>query len=181
MNVEEGFWVFGYGSLVWQPGFAYEDREIARLDGYARSFCMWSIHHRGTPEDPGLVLALDETEDAFCDGVAFFVPKETATSTIEYLRERELVSSAYLEEVHWITLQGGRRVQSVVYVVDRAHDQYCGALSLEQQAQVISQAVGGRGPNTEYLYNTATHLDKIGLKDAELDWLADRVRTLSAD
>lgn len=180
MNITEGFWVFGYGSLVWQPGFDFSERQIARMDGFSRSFCMWSIHHRGTVEDPGLVLALDAAEDAYCDGVAFFVPPETAQATIDYLRERELISSAYLEEVHPITLRDGRGVDCVAYVVDRSHEQYCGGMALEKQAQVIASAVGGRGPNTEYLYNTAEGLAKIGLQDPDLDWLADRVRTLSA-
>ncbi len=180
MNVTDGFWVFGYGSLVWLPGFEYSERQVARMDGFSRSFCMWSIHHRGTVEDPGLVLALDAAEGGFCDGVAFFVPPEMAQQTIYYLRERELISSAYLEEIHPITLRDGRKVDCVAYVIDTAHEQYCGGMALEKQAQVIASAVGGRGPNTEYLYNTAEHLTKIGLSDPELDWLADRVCTLSA-
>ena len=180
MNIKDGFWVFGYGSLVWQPGFDYSERQIARMDGFSRSFCMWSIHHRGTIKDPGLVLALDAAEGAFCDGVAFYVPPETAQATIDYLRERELISSAYLEQVHPITLRDGRAVECVAYVIDPDHEQYCWGMVLEKQAQVIAGAVGGRGPNTEYLYNTAEHLAQIGLRDPDLDWLADRVRTLSA-
>ena len=180
MNITKGFWVFGYGSLIWQPGFDFVELQIARMNGFSRSFCMWSIHHRGTVENPGLVLALDAAEDASCDGVAFFVLPEMAQVTIKYLRERELISSAYLEEIHPITLHDGRKVECVAYVIDTAHEQYCGGMALEKQAQVIASAVGGRGPNTEYLYNTAEHLAKIGLSDPELDWLADRVRTLSA-
>ena len=177
---ENGFWVFGYGSLVWQPGFDYAEKQVARLEGYARSFCMWSIHHRGTEDHPGLVLALDAKDESFCDGVAFYVPPDQADQTIAYLRERELISSAYLEEQHEIALRDGRIVESYVYVIDPDHVQYCGGLPLERQAEVIASAVGGRGPNTEYLYNTASHLDEIGLKDAELDWLSERVRELSA-
>jgi cation transport protein ChaC len=178
-NCDDGFWVFGYGSLVWQPGFTYADRQIARMAGYARSFCMWSIHHRGTEAEPGLVLALDQCDGAFCDGVAFFVPSQTAAETLAYLRERELISSAYLEEVHPILFRDGRSVMSYAYVVDRDHVQYCGGLPLERQAEVISQAVGGRGPNSEYLFNTAQHLTQIGLSDPDLDWLAERVKKLS--
>ena len=88
------------------------------MDGYSRSFCMWSIHHRGTVADPGLVLALDEAVDGFCDGVAFFVPPETAHATIDYLRERELISSAYLEKLLPIALRDGRAVDCVAYVID---------------------------------------------------------------
>ncbi len=169
-------WVFGYGSLIWDPGFTVSEQEIARLEGFHRSFCMWSIHHRGTQEDPGLVLALDAAE-TFCDGVAFRAAEPEAA--LEYLRERELVSSAYLEEWHDITLRDGRRVSAVCYVINRDHVQYCGDLTLERQAQVIASAVGGRGPNTEYLFNTAKHINDLGLPDADLDWLYDRVKALT--
>lgn len=178
---ENGFWVFGYGSLVWQPDIPYEDRQIARLDGYARSFCMWSIHHRGSVEHPGLVLALDAAEETYCDGVAFYVGPDHATSALAELRERELISSAYLETEQDVTFRDGRTVRALAYVIDRDHVQYTGGLDLERQAEVIASAVGGRGPNTEYLFNTASHLQDIGLKDPELDWLTARVRTLAAD
>lgn len=172
-------WVFGYGSLVWNPGFAWSDRSIARLAGFHRSFCMRSIHHRGTPEHPGLVLALDEAEGAWCDGVAFEIDARIAEETLEYLRARELISAAYLEAVQPIALADGRQVQAVTYVIDRAHDQYCGGLSLDAQARIIATAVGGRGPNTEYLHQTAQHLAQLGLRDADLDWLSARVTQLA--
>lgn len=174
-------WVFGYGSLVWNPGFEHEDRVLATLPGYARTFCMRSIHHRGTDERPGLVLALDRTLGAACRGVAFRVPSARAGATLDYLRERELISSAYLEERHPVTLDHGPTVEAVTYVVDTAHVQYCGGLPLETQAQIIAQAVGGRGPNTEYLYNTAAHLTELGIEDADLDWLVARVRAIAGD
>jgi cation transport protein ChaC len=172
-------WVFGYGSLVWNPGFEVQDRVIATLPGYQRSFCMRSIHHRGTPEEPGLVLALDEQAEARCHGVALSVAGERADEVLAYLRERELVSSAYLEKRLEIDLADGRRVEAVTYVIDPDHVQYCGGLELEEQARIIARAVGGRGPNTEYLFNTAAHLGELGIVDAELDWLARRVRALS--
>lgn len=181
MNVRDtGFWVFGYGSLVWQPGFDFVERRIARLSGYARSFCMWSIHHRGTEDHPGLVLALDEDEVGHCDGVAFRVAPDRAEAVLAYLRERELISSAYLEVEREIVLDDGRAERAFVYVIDRDHDQYCGGLSLERQAEVIANAVGGRGPNTEYLWNVADHLRDLGLGDEDLDWLSHRVRELVA-
>lgn len=172
-------WVFGYGSLMWEPGFPWQDRVLARLAGWHRSFCMRSIHHRGTEAAPGLVLALDAAEGAACDGVAFAVAARNAERTLDYLRERELISSAYLEKTLPIALADGRRVEAVTYVIDPDHVQYCGGLPLEEQARIIATAVGGRGPNTEYLWNTAAHLGALGLADPDLDWLAARVRDLS--
>lgn len=174
-----GFWVFAYGSLVWNPGFDYADRQLARLQGFARSFCMWSIHHRGTVANPGLVLALDAVRGAHCDGVAFYVGAEQAETVLAELRARELISSAYVEQIHPVDLHDGRRVSAVTYVIDADYEQYCAGMPLEKQAQVIAGAVGGRGPNPEYLYNTASHLAEIGLEDGDLTWLAARVRELA--
>ncbi len=171
-------WVFGYGSLVWNPGFAWSRREPARLDGYRRSFCMRSIHHRGTLDDPGLVLALDAAEGAHCSGLAFEIAPQIADETLEYLRARELISAAYLETVQPIRLASGDEVPAVVYVIDRDHVQYCGKLALEEQARIIARAVGGRGPNCEYLHQTAAHLSELGLHDDELEWLSRRVSAI---
>lgn len=171
-------WVFGYGSLVWDPGFAWTSRQIARLDGFRRSFCMWSIHHRGTAQNPGLVLALDATEGAQCLGVAFEVAPEIAEETLEYLRARELISAAYLETRQDLVLHDGRRVEAVTYVIDRDHAQYCGNLALDEQARIIARAAGGRGANCDYLHQTAAHLAELGLPDPDLAWLSDRVRRL---
>jgi len=171
-------WVFGYGSLMWNPGFDYTERVLATLPGYARTFCMRSIHHRGTPEHPGLVLALDEA-DASCQGLALCVAPDKAADTLEYLRERELISSAYLEKELMLDLSDGRRVSAVTYVVDADHVQYCGGVPLAEQAEIIASAIGGRGPNTEYLYNTADHLGELGIADPDLTWLAEKVRQLT--
>lgn len=173
-------WVFGYGSLLWNPGFDPAETVLASLPDYHRSFCMRSIHHRGTDADPGLVLALDELTGAQCHGLALSVQSGQEDKVLAYLRERELVSSAYLERELAVTLADGRQVTAVTYVIDADHVQYCGGLPLEEQAQIIATAVGGRGPNTEYLFNTAAHLTELGVRDAELDWLTERVQTLIA-
>ena len=173
-------WVFGYGSLLWNPGFEVAESVIGTLPGYARSFCMRSIHHRGTVEDPGLVLALDEQPSESCSGVALRVAEGLEDQTLVYLRERELISSAYVEKNLMVDLTDGRRVNAVVYVIDENHEQYCGGLPLEEQAQIIAKAVGGRGPNTEYLYNTANHLSDVGLQDPALEWLTARVKAIAS-
>lgn len=173
-------WVFGYGSLIWNPGFPVSEKHLATLEGYSRSFCMSSIHHRGTVEHPGLVLALDPRPGSSCCGLGFRVPDEDAEATVTYLRDRELISSAYVERLLPLRLENGEEVTALVYVVDTAHEQYVADLSLEDQARIISTAVGGRGPNTEYLWNTARHLEELGIEDADISWLAARVEELNA-
>lgn len=170
-------WVFGYGSLIWHPGFPVAEQRIATLHGWHRSFCMRSIHHRGTVEEPGLVLALDEAEGATCTGVAFRVAPGQEDATLAALRERELISSAYLERTLPVTTQDGP-LEALAYVIDPDHVQYC-HLDREEQAQIIARAVGGRGPNREYLWSTAAHLAELGISDPDLDWLASRVRDLT--
>lgn len=172
-------WVFGYGSLMWNPEFPYDERVLATLPGYARRFCMRSIHHRGTHERPGLVLALDSDDTAECSGLAFSVPDCAQAETLERLRARELVSSAYLERILPVSLADGRQVEAAVYVVDTDHAQYCGHLPLEQQAEIIAGATGGRGPNAEYLFSTTDQLGELGIRDSELAWLANRVKMLT--
>lgn len=173
--MQKPLWVFGYGSLVWNPGFPVAETQVAHLKGWHRSFCMRSIHHRGTVAEPGLVLALDRAEGAVCAGVAFRVEDGAEEATIAYLRARELISSAYLEE--WLPLQvGDRAVLALCYVIDPHHVQYCGGLPLAEQAAIIAQAVGGRGPNAEYLFNTADHLAGLGIADPDLQWLCAQVR-----
>ena len=171
-------WVFGYGSLLWDPGFTVQRSVLARLPDYHRSFCMRSVHHRGTPDKPGLVLALDAAPGAECHGLALGVDPADADDVPAYLRDRELVSSAYVERMLAVDLADGTRVQAVTYVIDADHVQYCGGLPLEDQARIIAQAVGGRGPNTDYLHNTVAHLDHLGIHDPDLAWLDARVRAL---
>ena len=177
----QDLWVFGYGSLLWNPGFPVAETRVARLNDWHRGFCMSSIHHRGTEADPGLVLALDHRPGAACDGLAIRVETGHGEATLAYLRERELVSSAYLERRFGVDLAGGGALDDVLcYVIDPDHVQYRGDLSLEDQARIIASAVGGRGPNDEYLYNTAAHLTELGVADADMDWLVARVRVLNA-
>lgn len=179
-EADQDLWVFGYGSLLWSPCFTPAEQHIARLDGYHRSFCMWSIHHRGTVADPGLVLALDRAEAGHCEGVAFRVPVQGRAAALTELRERELISSAYYEAWLPVTLTSGEQVKAVTYVIDPTHVQYAIDLSLSRQAEVIANAVGGKGPNHEYLDNTWQHLCAVGLHDPDMQWLVDTVARLRA-
>lgn len=176
-------WVFGYGSLIWNPGFEHVERRIARLDGFKRRFVLKSRHYRGTPEKPGLVLGLDWSPGASCTGVAYRVCPTRDRTARDYLAERELVSYAYFETRYPVELlcagEGqGERTDALCYVVDRSHAQYSGGLDLDEQARIISEAVGPSGPNAEYLDNTLSHLDEMGIDDPSLRDLSLRVQRL---
>ena len=177
---ETDLWVFAYGSLMWKPGFEYAERRRARLPGYVRRFCLDSITYRGTPEYPGLVLALDEETGAACDGVAYRVAAPLRSEVHEYLRARELVTYSYLEKFLPLDVEDGPRVDALAYVMDRSHRQYRGGLTLDRQAEVIATAHGPAGSNVEYLENTIEHLEALGLSDPELTRVYDLVRARAA-
>lgn len=171
-------WIFGYGSLIWDPGFAPAETRRAWVSGYARSFCMRSTQYRGTEAAPGLVLALDEHPGAECGGLALRVAPADHDEVIACLRARELVTEAYREAILPVRLDDGRQIEALTYVMRRDHPQYAGGLDLAQQARIIARAQGRRGPNADYLFNTAAHLAEIGLADADLNRLTEQVRRL---
>ena len=164
------FWVFGYGSLMWRPGFEHVETRMARLFGYHRALCVWSHVHRGTPERPGLVLGLDR--GGSCLGMAFRVPGQDREAVMEYLRARELVTSVYRETSHRIRLETGGEVEAVAYVIDRKHVQYSGPLSTEHAVRSISGAVGQSGANEVYVHNTVEHLRGLKIRDHRLEAIA---------
>ena len=176
----DDLWIFAYGSLIWDPGFAPADRVPATLTGYRRSFCMKSVSYRGTPLDPGLVLALDTQEGASCRGLALRVPGAQAAPVMGALRARELNTSAYREMTLAVTLDDGRQVAAVTYVIDPGHDQYC-RHDPATQAAIIARSIGQRGPNRDYLFNTAAHLHALGIPDPDLADLVARVRAMTGD
>jgi cation transport protein ChaC len=161
------FWVFGYGSLMWRPGFAHVETCRARLHGFHRSLCVSSFVYRGTHERPGLVLGLDR--GGSCVGLAFRVPAKLRDEVLTYLRDRELVTSVYIERMVPIRTAGGDIVTAVCYVVDRGHEQYAGNLAEADAAKIVSGAVGQAGPNEEYVLNTLEHLRALGIRDHWLE------------
>ena len=170
-------WVFAYGSLVWNPGIAVAESRRAVLRDYRRRFCMWSIHHRGSEAEPGLVLALEPHAGGTCTGLALRAVDPVAA--LAELRARELISSAYEERRVTLDCDGGP-VEAIAYVIDTGHAQYTPDLTLEEQARVIARAAGGRGPNHEYLDRTAEGLEALDIADADMDWLVARVQQIRA-
>jgi cation transport protein ChaC len=171
---EGDLWVFGYGSLIWKPGFAFVEQRPARLIGEHRSLCIYSMVHRGTYEKPGLVLGLDR--GGACQGVAFRVAAARRQETVAYLREREQVTGVYREVMRSVWLKGDARVSALAYVADRSHDQYAGRLTIEEQLRLVRQGHGNYGPNDEYVIATVTALEAQGIRDAPLHRLAALLR-----
>ncbi|MDQ4060436.1 MAG: gamma-glutamylcyclotransferase [Pseudomonadota bacterium] len=168
-------WVFGYGSLMWRPGFVFEEEHPARLRGAHRSLCVYSHVHRGTAERPGLVLGLDR--GGSCRGVAFRIAPQRWDETLAYLRAREQATSVYVEATRPVTLLGAasRVVPALCYLVDRRHPQYAGALTLDTQFDLVSQGEGRSGRNVDYVLATVEHLAELGVDDPELRALAERL------
>lgn len=163
-------WVFAYGSLMWRPGFVFEERGPARLMGYHRSLCVYSHVHRGTPDRPGLVMGLDR--GGSCVGLAFRVPARHAPETLAYLREREQVTMVYRERMAPVRLRDGRAVLALTYIVDRRHPQYAGRLALDEIVRFVRQGAGKSGLNRDYVLHTHEALAAIGVVDPCLACLA---------
>lgn len=173
-------WVYGYGSLMWRPGFPHTEAVRARVRGLHRSLCIFSWVHRGTEAAPGLVLGLDR--GGSCVGMAFRVAAGHEAGVVDYLREREQVTSVYLESRRPVLLQDGseRQVEALCYVVDRGHRQYAGKLPLERQLDIVRTSAGKSGNNLDYVLSTARHLREIGVRDHGLEWLAARLGAAQA-
>jgi cation transport protein ChaC len=165
-------WVFGYGSLMWRPGFPFSEASPALLKGAHRALCVYSIVHRGTHAEPGLVLGLDR--GGACRGVAFRVADGAETDTVAYLREREQVTDVYLEAYRPVRLLdgSGRTPKALTYLVDRRHPQYAGGLSLEDQVRIVKSGKGQAGGNVEYVMRTLRHLEEAGVTDPYLTRIA---------
>ncbi|MCR4283193.1 MAG: gamma-glutamylcyclotransferase [Bauldia sp.] len=174
------FWVFGYGSLMWRPGFDHLEAAPARLNGAHRSLCVYSWFHRGTKERPGLVLGLDR--GGSCRGVAYRVAGKKRGPVIAYLRERELVTNVYREAWRPVALIGGKAktVPALAYLVDRSHVQYAGRLAPEKLLELVKASEGKSGANAEYVLNTVRHLRALGIRDRVLEQVAEALSRLDS-
>jgi cation transport protein ChaC len=168
-------WVFGYGSLMWNPGFRFAEARRARLTGYHRAFCVYSIHYRGTTRKPGLVLGLDR--GGVCEGIAFRISPETRKTALTYLRRRELIYGVYREALVPLDLvRIGEHdlpstVWAITYIAERAHPAYAGSLPLAREAHMIRRSAGEGGTNLDYLLSTRRHLKSLGICEPHLDRL----------
>jgi cation transport protein ChaC len=179
----EDRWVFGYGSLMWRPGFPFIDRRTAVLHGRRRAFCIYSVHHRGTYERPGLVLGL--APGGAVRGMAYRVAASEWPGVYAYLREREQPTETYFETSREVKLDadgsdGQRKVPALVFLSDMKHSQWAGALTLEQQAALIAGAKGLSGPNIDYLRDLVLHLREGGVRDVAMEKLLKMVEAIES-
>lgn len=167
-------WVFGYGSLIWRPGFDFVDRAHAVLPGVHRSLCIYSHRYRGTPEKPGLVFGLEP--GGSCEGMAFEVDPPKWKDVCEYLWEREQFSGVYVPSLQKLELKDGRRVTALTFLANPTNAQYAGGLSVDDQVSLVRRSVGKSGGNIEYVLNTAQHLQELGTVDQQLIEICDLLK-----
>ncbi len=166
-------WVFAYGSLMWQPGFPFLEARRARLEGYARAFCIYSLHYRGTERRPGLVLGLKR--GGTCEGVAFRVADDEAARVRAYLHARELIYGVYREAMLPADLAGPEapeRVDVLTYIAETGHPSFAGQLPVVSQSAIIRSARGRSGSNLAYFVQTLRKLRELGIRQADLERLA---------
>jgi glutathione-specific gamma-glutamylcyclotransferase len=172
-------WVFGYGSLMWRPGFAFVERHAATLHGRRRAFCIYSVHHRGTYARPGLVLGL--APGGAVRGAAYRIDQADWPEVYAYLREREQPTETYFEAWAPVRLADGRRPSALVFLSDVKHPQWAGALGLEAQARLIAGAAGLSGRNIDYLRDLVGHLREESVADRAMEQLLARVAALEGE
>jgi cation transport protein ChaC len=168
--------VFGYGSLIWNPGFDHISATQGLLRGAHRSLSIVSHHHRGTLEQPGLVFGL--TRGGSCRGMVFEVEDDKWADVRAYLHEREQVTMVYRDVMRPVRLADGRMVDALAFLVDERHEQFAGHLSFEEQLAMVRAAIGLSGRNIDYVVNTARHLDQLGIRDRHLTALVKQLEAV---
>lgn len=176
------FWVFAYGSLIWNPDFDFDERRVALARGWRRSFCLgWDHRFRGSRETPGLMLALDRGGQ--CRGVVHRLPAADLEANMHRLirREMSMVPSAF--PPRWIGVEtAGGPLKALTFAIDRRSGRYIGGLDAEAIADVLSTACGFRGSMAEYLFSTVSHLEELGIHDRHLwrlqELVAERIERM---
>jgi cation transport protein ChaC len=164
-------WVFGYGSLMWSPGFRCREKAAALVRGYHRALCILSIRYRGTPAKPGLVMGL--CRGGSCWGMAFRVPAARVRRVLSSLWKREMMNRVYKPSLVPATIEGGRRIRALAFVADSSHRQFVRELDLHGRARLVAQGIGQRGPCVDYIRNTLEHMMALGVTDPHLARILD--------
>jgi cation transport protein ChaC len=170
-------WIFGYGSLMWSPGFRFAEKETALARGYHRALCILSSRYRGTPEKPGLVMGL--CRGGSCWGMAFRVPAARVPRVLNTLWKREMLNKVYKPTLIRVTASPGRRIRALAFVADTAHRQFVKELDLDGRARLVAQGIGQRGRCVDYIRNTLEHMLALGVNDPHLARVLDLARNLA--
>src|SRR5690348_5686600 len=170
------FWVFGYGSLMWSPCFAYREKALARAHGYHRALCILSTRYRGIRQKPGLVMGL--CRGGSCWGMAFRVPRAEVGRCLARLWSREMPRRVYAPRLVPVQLPGSRRVRALAFVADPSHPSYVRELDLHGRARLVAQGIGQRGPCVDYIRNTLVHMHGIGVRDPHLEGVLEAALSL---
>jgi cation transport protein ChaC len=160
-------WIFGYGSLMWWPGFSYEEKALARVHGYHRALCILSTRYRGTHRKPGLVVGL--CAGGSCWGMAFRVSAARVRRTLARLWSREMPRAVYEPRLLRTRLGRRRTVRALAFVADPGHPSYVKELDLHGRARLVAQGIGQRGPCVDYIQNTLDHMHEVGVRDPHLE------------
>lgn len=166
-HAPDDFWVFAYGSLMWNPEFPHVDAHLARLHGFHRALCLWSFDYRGTPERPGLVLGLDY--GGSCLGKAYRIHGRDREAVVRYLDKRETSNGEYNARWLPVRLTDGKAVTALAYVVNPGNRWYAGKLGLHRTVELVLQGHGDRGACLDYVRNTVAHLKELGIRDRALE------------
>jgi cation transport protein ChaC len=178
VDLSAGVWVFGYGSLIWNPAFHFTDRVVGTVHGFHRRFCLWTHLGRGCPEHPGLVLGLER--GGCCRGVAYHIAPEAAIEELDIVWRREMIGGAYVPR--WVNVYTSMAtVRAITFTINHAHERYVRDLSDEEAAAAIARARGFLGACADYLINTVDHLAGLGIHDQPLERLRNRMLARRAD
>lgn len=172
-------WVFGYGSLMWAPGFSHTRSAMGRAHGYHRALCILSNRYRGTPECPGLVVGL--CRGGSCWGMAFRIPAARVRRTLAALWRREMLNNVYIPTMVTVAIGRQRRVRALAFVADTSHRQFVRELDLHGRARLVAQGIGQRGRCVDYIRNTLEHMAALGLRDPHLERILDTASALGME
>ena len=167
-------WVFGYGSLIWNPALYFTEKKRGTVHGYHRRFCLWSTIGRGSPSRPGLMLGLER--GGSCKGIFYKIDRREIRTELDIVFRRELITAAYRPT--WVSARvlGKSPFKAIAFVINRAHNRYAGMLDDETVIQTIADAKGTLGSCSDYLYETVLQLENLGMPDRHLASIARHVR-----
>ena len=160
-------WIFGYGSLMWAPGFGYREKRVGRVHGYHRALCILSTRYRGTQSRPGLVVGL--CRGGSCWGMAFRIEAQRVHRVLKHLWNREMPRRVYEPRLVPVHTAKGRPLRALAFLADPAHPSFVRELDLHGRARLVAQGIGQRGHCIDYIRNTIEQMHEVGVRDPHLE------------